>query len=77
MKRLIKTSFFEIISSNNSYEETEIESAKNLFIEQMLELSQTESDLFSLFRILKYTLYTLKIIRKQDDVTIVARKKYI
>lgn len=68
MKRLIQTTAFEQLASND-LTAIPIRAVCNNFIEDVIRLSETEKDLQSLFRTLCYTRFHLQTIYEKDGLT--------
>lgn len=76
MKRLIQTTAFEQLASND-LTAIPIRAVCNNFIEDVIRLSKTEKDLQSLFRTLCYTRFHLQTIYEKDGLTTEMEKKCI
>lgn len=76
MKRLIQTTAFEQLSSNDLVA-IQTRTACDRFIEDVIRLSETEKDPQSLFRTLCYTRFHLQAIRKKNGLTVGMGKKCV
>lgn len=65
MKRLIQTSSFRTLSSKKSTV-LQIRNATDELIEKVIELSDSETDDTSLFRIMSYTRFILQTLQKKS-----------
>lgn len=76
MKRLIQTSFFEVLSSQVSTE-SQVRIATERLLEEIVALSISEPDSASLFRTLCYTRFHLQTICEKSGLTTEMGKKCI
>lgn len=76
MKRLIQTSFFEVLSSQNPTE-SQVRMATECFWEEIIALSVSDTDCVSLFRTLRYTRFHLDNLSKKFGTTTIMGKKCI
>lgn len=76
MKRLIQTTAFEQLASND-LTAIPIRAVCNNFIEDVIRLSETGKDLQSLFRTLCYTRFHLQTIYEKSGLTTEMGKKCI
>ncbi|WP_081819346.1 ribosome biogenesis protein [Prevotella sp. HUN102] len=76
MKRLIQTSFFEVLSSQVSTE-SQVRIATERLLEEIVALSISEPDSASLFRTLHYTRFHLGDVAEKSEITTEMGKKCI
>ena len=76
MKRLIQTSFFEVLSSQNPTE-SQVRMATECFWEEIIALSVSDTDCVSLFRTLRYTRFHLESMTETSGIPTEMGKKCI
>lgn len=82
MRQLTKTTFFALVSNvsgieNSEEAETELETAFDSFIEEVIALTESNQSYQSLFRILRYTRLHFQALRDAASATYEAKKKCV